>query len=270
MSEIFKIKNEVRWMLYIRPRSSSSTLDKTSNWLVPLWGTVISPHCWLYQSISNCQKAYIHDSSPHSQPLHTNICWIQLARHTDIRQWTLLCQWNLKQLMTEYQVNHITCSPHYPQSNGLAENYIQIIKNFFHKAKEEEQDLYKCLMTYRNTPLSSTLQSPMQILSNRITRCTLPLSNAAKWQMGLPNDHLRTNKKKPTSPNTWLMHRSSCHVPRCDNEEMVSSKNNQAVWWTQKLYYLHRRRGTIQKDSETLKTSPTETANICQGVAYSL
>ena len=85
-----------------------------------------------------------------------------------------------KGLMEEYQVNHITSSPHYPQSNGLAEKYIQIVKNLFHKAKEEGQDLHKYLMTYRNAPLSSHLQSPIQILSNRATRSTLPLSNAAK------------------------------------------------------------------------------------------
>ena len=97
--------------------------------------------------------------------------------------------------MTEYSVNHITSSPHYPQSNGLAEKYVQIVKNLFHKAKEEGQDPYKCLMTYRNTPLLTTLQSPMEILSNRITRSTLPLSTAAKRQMGLHNDHLTTNQK---------------------------------------------------------------------------
>ena len=57
-----------------------------------------------------------------------------------------------KGLMTEYHVNHITSSPHYPQSNGLAKKYVQVVKNLFHKAKEEGQDLYKCLMTYRNTP----------------------------------------------------------------------------------------------------------------------
>ena len=85
-----------------------------------------------------------------------------------------------KELMEEYQVNHITSSPHYPQSNGLAEKYVQIVKNLFHKAREEGQDLYKCLMTYRNTPLSGHLQSPMQILSSRATRSTLPLSNTVK------------------------------------------------------------------------------------------
>ena len=32
-------------------------------------------------------------------------------------------------LMTDYSVNHITSSPNYPQSNGLAEKYVQIVQN---------------------------------------------------------------------------------------------------------------------------------------------
>ena len=105
-----------------------------------------------------------------------------------------------RKLMIEYRVNHITSSPHYPQSNGLAENYVQIIKNLFYKAKEEGQDLHKCLMTYRNTPLSNHLQSPMQILSSRSTRLTLPLSNAAKRQMGIQDEELRTGYKNQHLP----------------------------------------------------------------------
>ena len=100
-----------------------------------------------------------------------------------------------KELMKEYQVNHITSSSHYPQSNGLAEKYVQIIKNWFHKVKEEGQDLHKCLMIYRNTPQSSHLQTPMQILSSRSTRFTLPLSNVAKREMGIQSEELRSKQK---------------------------------------------------------------------------
>ena len=33
-------------------------------------------------------------------------------------------------VMNAYHVNHITGSPHYPQSNGLAGKYVQIVKSF--------------------------------------------------------------------------------------------------------------------------------------------
>ena len=83
-------------------------------------------------------------------------------------------------LMREYSVNHITSSPHYPQSNGLAEKYVQIVKNLFYKAKEEGKDLFKCLMVYCNTPLSNSLLSLMQILSSRSARSDLPMSNGSQ------------------------------------------------------------------------------------------
>ena len=71
-------------------------------------------------------------------------------------------------LMKEYAVNHITSSPHYPQSNGLAEKFIQIVKNLFYKAKDEGTDIYKCLMIYHNTLLESMSKSPMQMLQQRL------------------------------------------------------------------------------------------------------
>ena len=97
--------------------------------------------------------------------------------------------------MTDYSVNHITGSPHYPQSNGLAEKYVQIVKNLFYKAQEEGTDLYTSLMIYRNILLSNKLQSPMQILQSWTSRTQLPMSNVARAQQGLGSEQLRVNSK---------------------------------------------------------------------------
>ena len=40
-------------------------------------------------------------------------------------------------LMRNYSVNHIISSPNYPQLSGLAEKYVQIVKNLFYKSQEE-------------------------------------------------------------------------------------------------------------------------------------
>ena len=87
--------------------------------------------------------------------------------------------------MESMSVNHMTSSPHYPQSNGLAEKFLGIIKCLFYKAKEEGQSPYTTLMVYRNTPLGGNLQSSMQILQGRQAHTDLPLSYAAKIQMGI-------------------------------------------------------------------------------------
>ena len=104
-------------------------------------------------------------------------------------------------LMSEYNVNHITSSPHYPQSNGLAEKICADCEELVSQSKKEGQDLHKCLMVYRNTPLSSSLQSPMQILASRSARSNLPMSNAARKQKGLDCRHLRTKSKNEQVPS---------------------------------------------------------------------
>ena len=88
-------------------------------------------------------------------------------------------------LIQSMSVNHITSSPHYPQSNALTEKFVGIIKNLFHKAKEEDQSPYTALMVYGNIPLNGTLQSPMQILQGTQACTDLPWSHAAKVKMGI-------------------------------------------------------------------------------------
>ncbi|XP_053570046.1 ankyrin repeat and SOCS box protein 4 isoform X1 [Bombina bombina] len=53
----------------------------------------------------------------------------------------------------EWGFKHTLSSPHYPQSNGLAEKYVQIAKNILEKAAQTNQDPYLCILNYRNTPI---------------------------------------------------------------------------------------------------------------------
>ena len=103
-------------------------------------------------------------------------------------------------VMQSYNVNHITSSPHYQQSNGLAEKYVQIVKSLFYKAKEEGRDFYKYLMMYHNTPLTGIMKSPLQILQGRNARSDLPISNAARKQLGIQPEVVKNNDRHAVLP----------------------------------------------------------------------
>ena len=75
--------------------------------------------------------------------------------------------------------------------------FVKIVKSMFYKAKEEGKDPLKSLMIYHNTPLTSSLQSLMQI---RTARSNLPMSNAARKQFSLDSELLRNKQKNKHLP----------------------------------------------------------------------
>ena len=76
-------------------------------------------------------------------------------------------------IMIEFGFNHLIHSPTYLHSNGLAEKFVQIVRNLFHKAEEEGKDIFICLMIYHKPHLSSCSQSLMQILQSTSARSDL-------------------------------------------------------------------------------------------------
>ena len=73
-----------------------------------------------------------------------------------------------------YQVDHITSSPHYPQSNGFAEALVGIAKKLMEKSVKDGKLWNYGLMQYRTTPISWTLPSPLEMLTGRRPHSTLP------------------------------------------------------------------------------------------------
>ena len=66
-----------------------------------------------------------------------------------------------------YQVDHVTSSPHHPQSNGFAEALVGITKKLMKKSVKEGKLWNYGLLQYRTTPVSSTLPSPLEMLTGR-------------------------------------------------------------------------------------------------------
>ena len=74
-----------------------------------------------------------------------------------------------KQFAREYDFNHVTSSPHFPWSNGLAERTVQTVKKLL-------QDSNPCLalLNFRATPLPWCRLCPSQLLMGRPLRSNLP------------------------------------------------------------------------------------------------
>lgn len=76
----------------------------------------------------------------------------------------------------QWEFTHITSSPLYPRSNGLAERNVQTAKKLLIKAKEEGGDWQLALLNFRNTPISRETYSPAQLLMGRRLNTKLPTS----------------------------------------------------------------------------------------------
>ena len=74
----------------------------------------------------------------------------------------------------DWGIIHQTSSPHYPQSNGLAEATVKVVKNILKKATRRDEFL-KGLLAYRATPLANG-KAPSQMLMGRRLKTTLPIN----------------------------------------------------------------------------------------------
>ena len=99
-----------------------------------------------------------------------------------------------------YQVDHITSSPHYPQSNGFAEALVGITKKLMEKSVKEGKPWNYGLLQYRTTPISSTLPSPLEMLTGRRPCSSLPqLPSSIGHNMDTSRIHQELLRRQPNN-----------------------------------------------------------------------
>ena len=72
-----------------------------------------------------------------------------------------------KRFCQEWNLEHHTSSPNYPQSDGQAERAVQTVKQCMARCKQDGQDFKQALLQMRTTPISTDLPSPFEILHGR-------------------------------------------------------------------------------------------------------
>jgi len=91
----------------------------------------------------------------------------------------------------QFQFEHVTSSPRYPQSNREAERAVQMVKNLLKK----EADLHFALLSYRSTPLKCGF-SPSKLLMARKLRTNVPITQES-LKPAVPDLTALKEKSKP-------------------------------------------------------------------------
>ena len=73
-----------------------------------------------------------------------------------------------------WQIDHRLSSPRNPQSNGMAECFVQTMKAFLIKTIEEGEDVDLALLTYETMPFNHSLPSPAELLNSKKYKTLLP------------------------------------------------------------------------------------------------
>ena len=76
----------------------------------------------------------------------------------------------------EWNVQHITSSPHYPQSKGFIESMVKTFKKTLRRARKSRMDPQIILFCLHTTPVSNTLPSVMEMLMGHKAKSNLPVS----------------------------------------------------------------------------------------------
>ena len=103
-------------------------------------------------------------------------------------------------LLSFYQVDHVTSSPHHPQSNGFAEALVGITKKLMEKSVKEGKLWNYGLLQYRTTPICSTLPSPLEMLTGRKPHSSLPqLPSSIGKNMETSRIHQELLRRQPNN-----------------------------------------------------------------------
>ena len=164
-----------------------------------------------------------------------------------------------KKFAESWDFRHVTSSPHYPQSNGMAENGVKNTKNLLLKAKEGNEDPLRALLIYRSSPLECG-KSPSELLMGRTLRSNLPIAISTSQQTSqqLDNNHKVQAQEKQekyynrnTKPLSTLHPGDSVRI-RIPNQSTWSEKGTVVKAVSPRSYIIDTDNGNLRRNRRHL------------------
>ena len=100
-----------------------------------------------------------------------------------------------KKFSEEWGFQHVTSSPVYPKSNGLAEKSVQTVKSLMEKARQDNRDPYLAMLEFRNTPVDN-YKSPAELACGRQLRSIIPVNKSCLKVKETDNDDFKGRRVK--------------------------------------------------------------------------
>ena len=146
----------------------------------------------------------------------------------------------------QWNFQHVTSSPRYPRSNGLAERTVQTIKGILNKCKADGQDIDLAFLTYRTTPLDIGF-SPSQLLMSRRLRSNIPVVQESLKPFHHDTDKIRV-KLQLSHDKSKSYHDRSAHLLKPLNSgDSVRVQLNDKKWSPAIIMQPHGNRSYLVK-----------------------
>ena len=104
----------------------------------------------------------------------------------------------MQEFTASWGIQHITLSPRYPKSNGLAERTVGTVKRIIRKCAESGTDLRMSLLHLRATPIDDKTASPAELLFGRPITTNIPSRQEPQENDLITRNHL-TERLETTS-----------------------------------------------------------------------
>ena len=119
-------------------------------------------------------------------------------------------------------VQLVTSSPGYPQSNGMAEAFVKIAKSLVMKCEGDMTKINAGLRQYRNTPVNDKIPSPARLLQGRSIQDGLPRLEKTLIPNSYDYEQIQANR-------AYIQSTQKFYYDRKAGKELEVLNNNQKV-----------------------------------------